>query len=112
MKTYHTETGDTVILHISEQLDFAIRDSLFEYLKKIIKPETLTLAIDLTKTEFLDSTGLSIILSMYKKAAENNIDFVLFGMNRKIQSTFEIVKPFSSDLIPILSEEEFKEKYV
>ena len=48
--------------------------------------------IDLADLAFLDSCGLSLFVSLLKRARQNEGDLVLFNMNDRIRSLFELTR--------------------
>lgn len=46
--------------------------------------------IDFKNCQFIDSTGLGVLVSLYKRCKENNSDMVLYSMNSNIYHLFEM----------------------
>ena len=67
----------------SIDLDLAIARSVGEGFTKIL--------IDCSALEYISSAGLGVFMSYIEECKEKNISMVLFGMNKNVANTFEIL---------------------
>lgn len=67
----------------SIELDLAIAKSVGEGMKKIL--------VDCSALEYISSAGLGVFMSYVDELNEKSIQMVLFGMNQKVQNTFDIL---------------------
>jgi anti-sigma B factor antagonist len=84
------EDGADVIALIGEidasssiELDLAIAKSVGEGFTKIL--------IDCSSLEYISSAGLGVFMSYIEEFKDKKITMVLFGMNDKVDNTFEIL---------------------
>jgi anti-anti-sigma factor len=49
------------------------------------------LAMDLSKTTYLDSSAITILLNFHKRSAEKGVVLVIFGLNPDIEEVISIV---------------------
>ncbi|MDD2494657.1 MAG: STAS domain-containing protein [Tissierellia bacterium] len=57
---------------------------------KIIENESINIIINGEELEYIDSTGLGVLMSLYKKAKENNIVIGIVNVNSNIYKLFDI----------------------
>jgi anti-sigma B factor antagonist len=84
------EDGADVIALIGEidasssiELDLAIAKSVGEGFTKLL--------IDCSSLEYISSAGLGVFMSYIEEFKDQKITMVLFGMNDKVDNTFEIL---------------------
>lgn len=58
----------------------------------LIEEGGVDLVVDLRDVRFIDSSGLGVLLSAYKKAKLNNGKLTLTGLQSQVQSTFEMTR--------------------
>jgi anti-anti-sigma factor len=110
MDISYQKQGGILTFHFSGLFEYQDESKLDHLCKNIISENPETVAIDMTKIESINSAGVAAMLSMLRIVDEKKIDFVIFGMNQRVQLVLE--KVFIHDYIPLLSEEEFREKYL
>jgi anti-sigma B factor antagonist len=67
----------------SIELDLAIAKSVGEGFTKIL--------VDCVALEYISSAGLGVFMSYIEEFKDKNIKMILFGMNDKVDNTFEIL---------------------
>jgi anti-sigma B factor antagonist len=67
----------------SIELDLAIAKSVGEGFTRIL--------VDCSALEYISSAGLGVFMSYIEEFKDKNIRMVLFGMNEKVENTFEIL---------------------
>lgn len=110
MNITQENAGDTTILHCSGKIDFVDEKNLLEKVKIIMTQDLLTLAIDLSALDVLDSRGIASFISIMNTCIENNVELVIYGMKERIVTILERV--FPGDKVQILSKEEFTRTYI
>lgn len=110
MDATYTRIGNTVILHLTGICDYGDDVKLLNLTEKAAGEAHTTIAIDLTKMDYINSIGIASLLSILKHTDQNNMDFVLYGMNQKIMLILE--KVFVNNFVPLLTEQEFRAKYL
>ena len=69
---------DTAVIRLSGEFDLSCEDTFFEELGRTLDSETSTLILDLQALEFIDSTGLRMLLSLDNLARSDGLDFTVF----------------------------------
>ncbi len=110
MDIRHTIQNGVAILHLSGQFGYSDEKRLADLTESLIKNNPAVVAIDATKIDYVNSIGVAALFGILKIVDEVGAEFVIFGAN---SNTSVIVKKiFENDFVPILSEEEFKRKYL
>jgi anti-sigma B factor antagonist len=96
MKLSDRLEGDVVILEPKGKImggpdASLLQDRLYEYLKR----DTTKVIIDLGKVDWMNSTGLGILISGYTTLRNNNGQLRLVNVTQKIQSLLTITKLIS-----------------
>jgi len=81
---------DGVRVILCGELDLATGGHLNEQLDELRTVGLRRLVLDLRELEFIDSTGLRLILRTSKLASKDRIDFTLLEGPEEIQRVFEI----------------------
>lgn len=110
MDVSYQKTGGVLTFHFSGLFEYHDEAKLNHLSRNIMSENPETVAIDMTRIESINSAGVAALISMLRIVDEQKINFVIFGMNQKVQLLLE--KAFTHDFIPLLSEEEFREKYL
>ncbi|HNV48905.1 MAG TPA: STAS domain-containing protein [Spirochaetota bacterium] len=110
MDIRNTKSGKTVIAHLSGQFTYSDDKKFMDTARELVLDQPLTLAIDVSGLPHVNSTLIAAFLAILKMANEQGCEFVIYGMNPGVMSVLE--KVFSSDLVPLLTEEEFMRKYL
>jgi anti-sigma B factor antagonist len=79
-----TEERGTV-LAVSGELDLASAPALEEELEKVINGGSGTVIVDLRDLEFIDSTGLSVLVKAHQRAQESDCSFGLVRGGAQVQ---------------------------
>jgi anti-sigma B factor antagonist len=68
---------DTAVIHLSGEFDLSCTDAFFEELGRALDSETSALVLDLQALQFIDSTGLRMLLSLDSRAKSDGFDFTV-----------------------------------
>ncbi len=100
---------DSAVLSLQGEVDVAnsqrVRDAALSLLGSGVKK----LVVDLTKTEYLDSAGLGILVGLLKRVKESDLKMIIAGAQPQVQRLFEITKlnqvfPMREDVASALQE--------
>jgi anti-sigma B factor antagonist len=80
----HNESGATVVA-LSGELDIAAAPSLEERLETIFAGGPAQLVVDLRQLEFIDSTGLSVLVKANQRAESDGLRFGLAGGGTQVR---------------------------
>jgi anti-sigma B factor antagonist len=82
--------ADATLIVVSGELDIASAPELEQALDQI-RPESTTLVIvDLRELEFMDSTGLSIIVRAHQRLSEHNCELTLIKGPLQVQRLLDL----------------------
>lgn len=74
--------------HFSVEAAAAFRD--FTY--GLLEHEAILFDIDFGQCVFLDSTGLGVLVGLYKKCAENHSDMIIRNLNPDVKKVFQMTR--------------------
>jgi anti-sigma B factor antagonist len=82
--------GSTKLISVSGELDLASGPELESELDKVSAPETTLVVVDLRKLDFMDSTGLSIIVRAHQRLAETGCELGLVRGSTQVQRLLDL----------------------
>lgn len=74
-----------VVISVRGELDLASSPGLEQALEDLDTSTTKTLIVDLRELEFMDSTGLSVLVGAQRQALENGQQFALVRGSHQVQ---------------------------
>lgn len=83
--------GDYMIVELDGEIDEYVSEEIklkIDEAYNDVKGKDLIL--DFNKVDFVDSSGIGLILGRYKKVLENNGKVYVVGMQEQVQKVFEI----------------------
>jgi anti-sigma B factor antagonist len=86
------EAGDSGVLSLRGEVDVANSQQVRDAALTMIKDGAKRLVIDLSGTEYLDSAGLGVLVSLLKRTRESDLTLVIAGAQPRVQRLFEITK--------------------
>jgi anti-anti-sigma factor len=78
------------VLQPHGELDLATADQLHAAVTAALESSTKTIVLDLSRLNFIDSSGIHLIVLAIHIAAERGRQFVLLRGSRQIQATFDL----------------------
>lgn len=93
--------NNKAILKFDGEIIFDNSNQLKEETKKLLdqKQEVDTLIIDLSKVDYIDSSGVGVILSLFKFMREKDGSLAVAEPNKKIKRVFDVTK--LAEIIPV-----------
>jgi anti-sigma B factor antagonist len=82
--------GQAAVIVVRGELDLASSPALEEQLEQLWGSETKLLVIDLRELEFMDSTGLSIIVNAHQRLAEDGRELSLVRGPQQVQRLLDL----------------------
>ncbi|MBO8168249.1 MAG: anti-sigma factor antagonist [Thermoanaerobacteraceae bacterium] len=91
MNTSVKHFGNTVLVSVWGELDMKVADSFRQRLDTLLDryPES-NLLLDLSGVNFIDSSGLGVILGRYKKLAKENRSIAISGVQPQVRKILEL----------------------
>ena len=80
-----------LIFHFTGQLDAYSEKQFTEYVGDVLKANKLPSVLDLSKIDFLDSSGLGALVQLAKQCTDAKRSFVLVG-NSRVTQTIKLVR--------------------
>jgi len=88
----HTQSDAIDIVELSGRLVMADAPEARQQLKTIIEAGHGQLILDLAGVSFMDSSGLSVLISAYKAVRAKGGDMVLLSLTPTVQSLIELTR--------------------
>jgi anti-sigma B factor antagonist len=82
--------GNAAVIVVRGELDLASSPALEEQLEQLRGSETKLLVLDLRELEFMDSTGLSIIVNAHQRLAEDGRELTLVRGPQQVQRLLDL----------------------
>ena len=86
------ERGDTVHASLRGELDISTATRLEENLERIEADEPAVLILDLSRLDFMDSTGLRLLISADSRARDAGRRLVLVQGNEMVQRVLRLTR--------------------
>jgi len=87
-----TGAGGVVVVGVDGQLIVGNRQELKQKVLEALDSGGKKFVIDFTRTGYIDSSGLGVLVSLSKKIREQGGDLRLAGLNEDLQTLFELTK--------------------
>jgi anti-sigma B factor antagonist len=84
------ERGDVAVLAVSGEVDVATVPRLREQLHGLVASGTPRIVVDLDAVDFLDSTGLGVLVGALKRVRSNGGELALVCTSPRIRKVFEV----------------------
>jgi anti-sigma B factor antagonist len=75
----------TTVISVSGELDLASSPALEEELERVAQSDAQLVVVDLRSLEFMDSTGLSVLVRAHQRAEENGRRLGLINGSQQVQ---------------------------
>ena len=80
-----------LVFHFTGQLDAYSEKQFMEYVADVLKANKLPSVLDLSKIDFLDSSGLGALVQLAKQCMDAKRSFLLVG-NTRVMQTIKLVR--------------------
>ena len=87
-----TKQGDVSIVEIDGQLIVGNRQELKQKMLDALDAGARKLLVDFSKTGYIDSSGLGVLVSLSKKIREQGGELRLAALNEDLRTLFELTK--------------------
>lgn len=86
----HQETNGIKQLRVSGEIDAYTAPQLREELLPLMEQTGISVIVDLTDVNYMDSTGLGVFVAALKSSKKNGSSLNLKGMNHRVKRLFDI----------------------
>ena len=80
-----------LVFHFTGQLDAYSEKQFMEYVADVLQTNKLPAVLDLSKIDFLDSSGLGALVQLAKQCTDAKRSFLLVG-NTRVTQTIKLVR--------------------
>ena len=84
--------GGVLVVEVDGQLIVGNRQELKQKVLDALEDGNKKFLIDFTKTGYIDSSGLGVLVSLSKKIRDEGGDLRLAGLNEDLKTLFELTK--------------------
>ncbi len=84
--------GGVTVVEVEGQLIVGNRQELKHLVLEELERGERTFLVDFAGTEYIDSSGLGVLVSLSKKIREQGGELVLAGLNEDLRTLFELTK--------------------
>lgn len=95
---------DIQVVQVSGDLDIDTAPALRQFLERVLDTGVRKLIVDLANAYYIDSTGISLLLSTWNRLAERSGKLAVVCNVPRIKKVFQIVNLL--DVIPMVDTEE------
>ena len=85
------QSGGCLVFHFTGQLDAYSEKQFVEYVADVLKTSSSPAVFDLSKVDFLDSSGLGALVQLAKQCTDQKRSFHLVG-NTRVTQTIKLVR--------------------
>ena len=85
------QSGGCLVFHFTGQLDAYSEKQFTEYIADVLKTSSASAVLDLSKIDFLDSSGLGALVQLAKQCTDQKRSFHLVG-NTRVTQTIKLVR--------------------
>lgn len=86
-----TESNGWTFIHLQGELDMSNANSFKEELiEGMISNSKVNIALDFSKLEYIDSSGLGVVVSLHKRCKINGGRLAIYGVNETLTRLFKL----------------------
>ena len=85
------QNGGCLVFHFTGQLDAYSEKQFMDYVQDVLKASASPAVLDLSKIDFLDSSGLGALVQLAKQCTDAKRSFQLVG-NSRVTQTIKLVR--------------------
>ena len=86
---YHDQD---VIIELSGEIDMKCSGKIKDKFKEIFRKKPNSVIVDMTEVNFMDSSGLAVLVGALKQSRINNSELKLAGLTKDVKGIFEICR--------------------
>jgi anti-sigma B factor antagonist len=86
-----TEKASYSLIQLNGEVDASNSVELDQAIQKVLSEGTKKILVDGSSLDYISSAGLGVFMSYLEDFQDNDIAFVIFGLNEKVQNVFHIL---------------------
>ena len=87
------ENNNTCIVHLNGEIDMEVADKARQTILPLIK-EGKIIQVNLSKVEYMDSSGISVLIESKQLAEKNNAKFELTEVSKPVEKVLSMARKF------------------
>ena len=92
--TYKIEENNNIsIVHLNGEIDMEVADKARQTILPLIK-EGKTIQINLSKVDYMDSSGISVLIESKQLAVKNSAKFELTEVSKPVEKVLSMARKF------------------
>ena len=95
-----SERGDVTLIEIGGQLIVGNRQLLKQQVLEQLEEEGRKFVVDFSNTDYIDSSGLGVLVTLSKKIREKGGEISLSSLSKDLRTLFELTKLATLFLFP------------
>ncbi len=84
--------GEAVVLRPAGDIDMSRASAVRNAVAEVMKVRPPKLILDLSRVEYMDSSGIATLVEALQHSMRNKMKLVLVGVTPRVRSAFEITK--------------------
>ena len=80
-----------ILITVSGSIDIYNTSEIKQVIPEVLEKKK-TIIMDIENLDYIDSSGIFLLISFQKEAQENKLEFYLYKCNEKIRNIFRITK--------------------
>jgi anti-sigma B factor antagonist len=85
----HNE-GQVRVISVGGELDLAVAGSLEKELEQALSSMATRIVVDLHDLEFIDSTGLGVLVSAHRRATDSGLEFGIVNPSSQVSRLLQL----------------------
>ena len=81
-----------VIMQLAGEIDMKCSAKIKDKFKEIFRQKPHSVIVDMTEVNFMDSSGLAVLVGALKQSRINNSEIKLAGLTKDVRGIFEICR--------------------
>jgi anti-sigma B factor antagonist len=92
MRYSRTDSGDETVLRIEGTLDAITAPELRQEVDQLVAEGRLAITVDLAPLRLIDSSGVGVIVSLFKRVRANNGQVRIVGLRDQPKAVFRLLR--------------------
>ena len=84
------ENNNTCIVHLNGEIDMATGPELRQRIVQYVQDGHINIVLDLTNVDFVDSTGLGVLIGGLKRTRSHGGDLRCIGLTEPLKEMFKL----------------------
>ncbi len=85
-----SKAGSPRVVEVTGEVDVFSSHAFKAALTRELDKGNYSIVVDLSQVEYMDSTGLGVLVAAFKRARQHDGKIALFGLNRQLTKIFDM----------------------